>query len=113
MIGAEMAAPIRAAACVVPCKKPRIEGGYHDARARVATGKLPDSPSPNSKRMIMKDMKDVATPVNAVNIDHHAMSSGSTRRGPIRSPNAPTKTGSNEYVTEKAEKIKPISVAVK
>ncbi len=55
MIGGAKAAPAREAACVTPCKKPRIVGGNQVASARVATGNPPASPTPKSSRTMKNE----------------------------------------------------------
>src|SRR5438045_1642285 len=74
----------------------------------VRFGKQPASPAPNKKRFAASDQKLEASPVAAVNADHHNTIRVSTRRGPIQSPIQPPGISNSEYASVNAPKITPI-----
>ena len=76
------AAPSRDPACVIPCAKPRSEGGIQRESDRVAMGKAPASPAPNRNRMAIIDAALQAIVVAEVSTDHQRTIAVSARRGP-------------------------------
>jgi hypothetical protein len=87
--GGATALPMRDAACVVPCAKPRLSAGIQFDMARVAVGNVAPSPSPSNKRAMISDTNPPASPVITVAAAQITAQTVSVRRGPNRSPTHP------------------------
>src|SRR5271166_6534655 len=88
-IGADVPAPSRPAAWVMPTAVPRAGSEVHFDSARVAAGKVAPSPMPSTKRTAKSDHNPVTAPVAMVVSDHTTPQTVSVRRAPKRSANQP------------------------
>ena len=83
------APPIREAAHTYPCALPTSPFSNQRLMTPVEQGDEPASPMPNMKRMTNSEARPPASPVNAVNSDHHSTMTARILRCPSRSPKAP------------------------
>src|ERR1700712_2111727 len=95
--GGATALPMRDAACVMPCAKPRLSAGIQFDMARVAGGDLGPSPPPSHKRAIISDTKPPESPVMTVAPAHMTAHTASVRRGPNLSPTHPPMIWNTRY----------------
>ena len=100
---------MRAAACVMPCAKPRFSFATQRDIADVAAGNVAPSPRPSSTRATSIETRPPARPVRTVapaQMRPHAIS---VRFAPKRSLTQPPMIWKTRYGYAKAEKTRPIS----
>jgi|HubBroStandDraft_6_1064221.scaffolds.fasta_scaffold307465_1 hypothetical protein len=88
-IGADVPAPRRPAAWVMPTAVPRASSEVHFESARVAAGNVAPSPIPSTQRTANSDASPVTAPVAMVVSDQVRPQTVSVRRAPKRSANQP------------------------
>src|SRR5215472_778682 len=88
-IGADVPAPSRPAAWVIPTAVPRAASEVHFDSARVAAGSVAPSPMPSTSLTAKSETSPVTAPVAIVVIDQVSPQTVSVRRAPKRSANQP------------------------
>src|SRR5271169_2592713 len=88
-IGADVPAPRRPAAWVMPTAVPRLGREVHFDNARVAAGNVAPSPMPSTKRTQNSDASPLTAAVAIVVSDQVNPQTVSVRRAPKRSANQP------------------------
>src|SRR5712692_8538202 len=96
--------------CVTPWTSPRSDFANHSCMARVAMGNAPASLNPRTKRVTIREITPVVSPVPTTVSDQKGMIARSTLLGPKRSPSHPPGICPIAYAHKNALKTNPIAV---
>src|SRR5206468_6401434 len=69
--GADSMPPRREPRNIIPLARPPSRIGYHCEKLRATFGNASASPAPNRNRIVTRESRPRAAPVNIVNADHH------------------------------------------